>query len=192
MRKQSVLASLSLLTMIGVGLPSAATAAPSVRDLRACQKQLGKQSLAIAKFVSRQVHTCTDKIAICELAAEIDGTDATACLAKAIEGCAKVPGKRTGLVAKLRAKTLQKCEGVALADVEPFLGGLGFLNQVGACAALAPPLTPVPVAAFADLVDCLTATAFCSAEADVVRRDPRAPAALTTAGLSADFPCAAP
>lgn len=181
---------LVFLTMVLIA--SQAVGAPSVRDVVGCQKQMGKQARTIAKFIATQGHNCTDKVLRCELAAEIDAVDPGACSSKAIDRCAKVPGKLGTLVAKLREKTIAKCAALELVEAEAFVGGLGFVSEASACAALASPLTPIVVTSIADLVDCQVATTRCAADRELRNRDPRAPDSLVTAGIEAAFPCAAP
>ena len=69
-----------------------------------------------------------------------------------------------------------------LAELEPFLGGLGFFNVAANCSAVT----------VDDLVDCVFADSQCATERQIFRLDPRAQDSLTTAGVAASFPCVAP
>ena len=165
-----------------VGLPVAAPAATSSKVLLSCQKALEKNAQSLGTYAIGKVTSCTERVARCKLAAEIDAEDLPSCLATTAATCGGTPTKVSDQQTSRRDKTLVKCGLVPLADLEPFVGGLGFFNVVGACGA----------ATANDLVSCVLADARCNAERTVFRFDPRSQDSLTTAGVAGSFPCVAP
>lgn len=163
-------------------LPPAFALTPS-NVLLGCQKKLETQARVYAKLVAKKVHVCTDKVAACKLADEIDAVDPTNCLAAATTKCAGVDALLDANRTRRKTSIDSRCALIPLADVEPFLGGLGFLMKPAACAGA------VTTTA---LTDCLLDESRCTAEREVFRRDPRAQDSLTAVGVAASFPCVAP
>ena len=81
-----------------------------------------------------------------------------------------------------KAKAVTACGLIPLADLEAFLGGLGFFNVSAGCSA----------ASASDLIDCVFDDARCREERILFRLDPRAQDSLTALGIAASFPCVAP
>jgi hypothetical protein len=172
--------------------PAAVFAQSSSADLLKCQKALESRSQLIAKQVGKKVHGCADKVAYCKLAQEIDLVDPTACLASAGESCSAAAPYLTKRQDSAKVKMLMACGLIPLGDLEQFIQGLGFLDAPSECAALPTPPGPVTVTDASTLIDCLIETTRCSAEKEVLVRDPRAQDSLTAVGVASSFPCVAP
>lgn len=170
-------------TMV-IALTGASTAlgAATSKELLDCQKQFESQLRGFSNVVQTGVSNCAQKVVECALADEIDAVDPTACVAKATASCSGVPAKVTDQSGKRRLKVLAKCGLVPLAELEQYTAGLGFFNVATACGA----------ADASDLIDCVFASAQCSAEREIFGLDPRAQQSLTTAGIAPSFPCVAP
>jgi hypothetical protein len=177
-------ARIAVLCFAGVlGLAGAASAATPSADLLRCQKKLEVHARAYAKYVAKKIGVCTEKVDACNLANDIDAIDPTACINAAAPICSAVDA--TIVANRTRRKTSIDiaCAPIPFADVQPYLGSLGFVNVVA---------STCMVASTTALTDCLLDTTRCTAESEVFRRDPRAQEALTAAGVAASFPCVAP
>jgi hypothetical protein len=164
--------------IVTAGTASAATS----KELLNCQKQFESQIRGFSNVVYLRLYGCAQKVVECELADEIDAVDPTACLARAAKGCAGTPAKVADQLAARKARVVQRCGLIPLAEIEQFNEGLGFFNVSAACGA----------ASVNDVVDCVFANAQCSTERQLFRLDPRAQDSLTTTGIAASFPCVAP
>jgi hypothetical protein len=160
-------------------VPSAhgATTAELVR----CQKGIHSRAASFVKAVETALSNCAYKVEACQLAQEIDGDDPTACLASATATCTSLSAKIPGYKLAYSDKALLVC-GIPVADVTPFVAGLGMSTNVAACSATT----------MNDLIACLFTAAQCSAERTVFALDPRAQDALTTAGVAGAHPCVGP
>lgn len=165
-------------------LGASAQAATPAADLFRCQRKLTTQTRALARLVAKKIHLCTERIASCKLANEIDAEDLAACVAAGAPRCTPVDGLLDANQVRRKATIDRACggAGIPLADVVPFLGGLGFANVAADCGA----------ATTAELTDCLLDSVRCAVEHEVFRRDPRALDSLTEAGVAASFPCVGP
>ena len=168
---------------VALALAAEAPAATPSADLLRCQKKIEVHARAYAKFVAKKLSACTEKIDACKLANEIDAADLMACINAATPTCSAVDATLTANRTRRKTSIDIACAPIPLADVEPFLGSLGFVNVVASTCV---------VASTTALTDCLLDTTRCSAERAVFRRDPRAQDSLTAAGVAANFPCAAP
>ncbi len=166
--------------MLVLAVAPRARAAPTP-DLVRCQKGIHLRAEGFAKAVETALSNCAYKVESCQLGHEIDGGDATACLAAATATCAGLSAKIPSYRSLYASKALAACT-VSVADVAPWIGGLGMATNASACGA----------GTMSDLVTCLFAEAQCSAERTVFVLDPRAEDALTTAGIAAAHPCVAP
>jgi hypothetical protein len=164
-----------------LALSGPASAATST-ELLNCQKQFEGQIRGFSNVLYQRLFGCAQKVVECKLAQEIDAVDPTACLARAATSCSGTPAKVSDQLAARKAKVVQRCGLIPLAELEQFTEGLGFFNVSAACAA----------ASVNDLVDCVFANAQCSAERQLFRLDPRAQDSLTTASVAASFPCVGP
>jgi hypothetical protein len=173
-------------------LPLSSHAATS-RELLSCQKAVESQVRGFTNFAVARISNCTEKIVECKLAQEIDATDPTACLASAAAACATVPQKVADQQTIRAGKIALKCGLFPLADLEPFVAGLGFFNLVSDCGA----------ADATDLAMCVLDAGLCPASSDgargsleraIFRLDPRAQDSLSdpAINLAASFPCVAP
>lgn len=179
-------ARLLLMTAAALALAGPARAFTPSADLLKCQRSLESKVRAVATTLHRVVGDCTLKAVNCKLAEEVDAVPAGPCLTAVADRCAD---PTTGAAAKVtktedRGKTsaLNSCGLIPLADLDEFIGGLGFFNVSAACSA----------ASASDLIDCLFDDGRCSAERMLFRLDPRAEDSLTAIGLAASFPCVAP
>jgi hypothetical protein len=179
--------------MLGVamGAPNVAPAQTST-DLITCQRRLERRARSYAKFLAYRLHNCANRVAACKHAQEIDSVDPTSCLADANTYCDTLPA----LAATRRADTVDAimvpCGLLSLANMQQYLGGLGFGDVVtNQCPSLPTPpgaITPITVD---DLVECLLRITECAAQREVQMRDPRANDSLTEVGQAASFPCVA-
>ena len=168
------------IVLVGVATTSVARAA-STPDLLRCQKGIHSRAGAFIKAVETALTNCAYKIESCQLAQEIDGDDATACLAAASAACSSLSAKLPGLKSLYADKALAAC-AVSVADVAPYVAGLGMSSEIGACGA----------GTMHELVACVFTAAQCSAERTVFVLDARAQDALTTAGIAGAHPCVGP
>ena len=167
-----------LLGVMGAALPARAA---TTADLLRCQKGIHTRVSSFVKLVQTGLGNCTYKVELCKLAQEIDGEDPTSCLAAATSYCAKASAKVPQYKSLYLGKTLVLCN-VTVADLEPYVSGLGFFGPNTTCAA-----TSVP-----DLIACLFDGAQCSAERTLFTLDPRAQDSLSTVGLAGAHPCVGP
>jgi hypothetical protein len=173
--------------------PSSTSAA-----LLGCQTRIETKARMFAGFVATRLHGCAAKVLQCKLANEIDGADATRCLASATKACSVVPTLindrlTSGTRSEIKPKVVEKCGLVPFTDLKPFAESLGFSSTAAGCGS---------ATNLSDLVDCIfgvtgpsgTSGVKCLVERDVFIRDPRAADSLTAAGLSPsnDFPCLGP
>jgi hypothetical protein len=174
---------LALTLAVAVAFPAIASAASS-RELLNCQKAIESQVRGFSNFAIARLSNCTEKVVECRLAQEIDATDPAACLARAARACAPVPDKVDAQQSSRVDKIVRKCGLIPLAELEPFVGGLGFLNVVSDCGA----------ATATQLASCVVADSRCGFERAVFRLDPRAQDSLADPAIdiAASFPCVAP
>jgi len=166
--------------VLGLALPAGAVT-PSA-DLLKCQKTLHSKVRSFANVTQVALLGCAQKVEECKLAQEIDGTSPTACLAAASVSCGAATGKVATLKGTSAGKANVACGLIPFGDLNAFIGGLGFFNVSGVCAATNA----------SDLVTCVFDDAQCAAERTVFTLDPRAQDSLTAGGIAASFPCAAP
>jgi xanthine dehydrogenase iron-sulfur cluster and FAD-binding subunit A len=173
---------LAALAML-LSLEGTASAVTAGADLARCQRKISTQSRALAKLVAKKIHDCTDRVAACKLANEIDAADLASCVSALATRCSAVDGLLDAKQARRKAVIDGACgAAIPLGDVTPFLGGLGFVNVAATCGATTT----------AELTDCLLEQTRCTAEREVFRRDPRAQDSLSEAGVGASFPCVGP
>lgn len=151
-------------------------------ELLRCEKAIHGRATTFVKLVQTALTNCTYKVESCELAHEIDGDDPTQCLASASASCGGYSGKVPSYKAASSNKALLSCATISLADLQPWVAGLGFVAADPSCT----------IGSVSDLLDCLFDGAQCTAERTVFALDPRAAAALATAGIGAAHPCVAP
>ena len=179
MRRRTRSVVVVLAALVGLARPSAAaTSAELVR----CAKGAETRAASFAKSVEQIVLDCAVRVERCTLGQEIDGDDPTACLAAASTSCTVGSTKLATLKTLTRARMLGSCGGVPLADLNAYTAGLAFAPVSAACGA-----TTVD-----GLIACLVDDTQCGAERFVFTLDPRAQAALTTAGVAGAHPCIAP
>ena len=159
------------------------SAATSSADLLLCQKKIEKHARAFSKVVGKKIQKCSEKIDACKLANEIDGADLTSCVTAATPTCTAVDAAIIANRATRKMAIDKVCSLIPLADVEPFLGSLGFVNVAA---------VPCSAVSVVSLTDCLLDQTRCTAEKEVFRRDPRALDALTAASVNMSFPCVGP
>lgn len=157
-------------------------AAATPAALLRCQKMIHSRATTFVKLLQTALTNCTYRIESCQLAQEIDGDDATQCLAAASAACggysAKIPSYKAAAV----AKATSACLTVSPAELQQSVGGLGFDAADPAC----------PTGTASDLVACLFDATQCAAERTIFALDPRAADALGAAGIAGAHPCAAP
>jgi hypothetical protein len=161
---------------------AASVHASSSGDLLRCQKGLHTRAVSFEKVVHLRLTACALKVEYCQLAAEIDGDDSTACLASASSACGAYSGKVAQYKSLYRQKVVSVCGPVALGELEQSVAGLGLADANASCGAT----TSV------DLVECVFDALQCSAERTLFAVDPRAQDAFTAAGIAAAHPCVAP
>jgi hypothetical protein len=163
-----------------------ATAVPSRAsgggDVLRCQKALHLRAASFERIVQLRLMACALKVESCQLAAEIDGDDPTACLASAATACGVLSSKVAQYKALYREKAMTGCGLLGVDELERSIGGLGFAAVNASCGAT----TSV------DLVSCVFDELQCSAERTLFALDPRAQDAFTAAGIAAAHPCVAP
>jgi hypothetical protein len=172
----------SLALALGATNPLPAQSATTSKELLSCEIAFEKNVRSLASYTASKLQGCTEKVLRCKLANEIDGADLPSCLATTATRCNDAVTNVSNQQTARAANILLKCGLVPIADVEAFVGGLGFFNVAGACGA----------ATVSDLASCVVATTRCNAERAVFRLDPRATDSLAAAGVAASFPCAAP
>jgi len=150
-------------------------------QLLRCQKGIHSRAASFVKAVETALSNCAYKVEACQLAQEIDGEDPTSCLASVTATCASLSAKIPNYKLAYSDKALLVCT-VPVADLAPFVAGLGMFTNVGTCGATT----------MNDLIACLFTTAQCSAERTLFALDPRAQDALTTAGVAGAHPCVGP
>jgi hypothetical protein len=174
------------LTILAIGAAAlsirSADALTSSAALILCQKKIEVHARALTKYAAKKVHLCTEKVAACKLANEIDAADLMSCLATTANVCNATDGLIDNQRTIRGGKVLTACATIPFADLQPYIGGLGFLSVPMGC-------TPANAT---DLANCLMDTARCAGERQVIRLDPRAQDSLTAAGVAASFPCVAP
>lgn len=169
------------LAAVVLSAPVASAVTPSANLLR-CHKKVGKKAKVLAKLTIKKIQSCTEKIDACKLADEIDMVNPTSCLAAAAPTCTAVDATLDAKRTAFKTAVDNVCSTIPLADLEPFLGSVGYINVAADCAA----------GTTTALTDCLLDSARCNGEGEVFRGDPRAADALTTAGVAANFPCVGP
>jgi len=171
----------------------------SSASLLACQTRLHNKVKAFARYTATKLHGCSEKVVRCKLANEIDAVDPTSCLASATSSCSTIPAAIDTKLAAFKDPVKitaipRKCGLVPFADLQPFVGGLGFSNVAAGCSGTAD---------LNALMDCILGTPTtasstqgtkCSVEHKVFIRDPRANDSLTSGGLNpgTQFPCVGP
>jgi hypothetical protein len=165
--------------LLGVALPAGAATSG---ELLRCQKALHIRATVFAKLVQSALSSCALRVETCQLAQEIDGEDPTQCLLSASAACASYSGKIPAYKSAAGSKVVVACNVVPVGDLEQYLAGLGFSGVNAGCGA-----TTV-----SELLACLFDGAQCASERTVFALDPRAGAALATAGVAAAHPCVAP
>jgi hypothetical protein len=175
--------------VLAAALALAATAAAPAsaatsKQLLTCQKSIESQVRGFTSSTIARLSNCTEKIVQCKLRQEIDAVDPTACLASAAKSCSSIPAKVSDQQAKRVASIVKKCGLIPLAEIEAFVGGLGFFNVSAGCGA----------ASVTQLATCVVADARCQLEQAVFRLDPRAQDSLSdpAIALAGSFPCVAP
>jgi hypothetical protein len=156
--------------------------AATMAELLRCQKGIHTRAASLTKAVQTVLASCTYKIETCQLAQEIEGTDATQCLASASAACATYSAKVPAYKSSYETKALVACNVVPLADLQQWVAGLGLAAVSQGCAA----------STVVELVSCIFDATQCSAERTLFVLDPRAQYALATAGVAAAHPCVAP
>ena len=156
-------------------------AATSSAMLR-CQKTIHSRSTTFVKLLQTALTNCTYRVESCQLAQEIDGDDATQCLAAASAACSGYSAKIPAFKAAAVAKATSACLALSPAELQQSVGGLGFGAADPAC----------PTGNVSDLVVCVFDATQCAAERTIFALDPRAADALGAAGIAAAHPCAAP
>jgi hypothetical protein len=168
------------LLAIALGAASPARAATTAELLR-CQKGIHSRAASFVKLVETALSSCAYKVESCQLGQEIDGADPSACLASATASCTSLSARVPSYKATYSTKAQLVC-GVPLADLAPYVAGLGMSPQIGTCGA----------STTSDLIACIFTAAQCSAERTVFALDPRAQDALSTAGVAGAHPCVGP
>jgi hypothetical protein len=168
-----------VLAGVAIALPSHAS---GTGDLLRCQKGLHTRAASFEKVAQLRLTACALKVEYCQLAAEIDGDDATSCLASAAAACSSYSAKVAQYKALYREKALIVCGPLGVDELERSVGGLGFAGVNASCGAT----TSV------DLVACVFDMLQCSAERTLFAVDPRAQDAFTTAGIAAAHSCVGP
>jgi hypothetical protein len=158
------------------------THAATSTQILACQKAFESSVRAYSTLTSTQLLNCTEKVVECKLAQAIDGLDPTNCLATASSYCANVSTKIANSRTSKEGRVNTKCVLLSLAEIEDFVGGLGFFNVFNGCSA----------ANLSDLVSCVFSDSQCAIEHEAFIIDPRAQDSLTTAGVAGSFPCVGP
>jgi len=175
--RRPVLIALALTTIVA----RPGVAATSGAMLR-CQKMVHSRATTFVKLLQTALMNCTYRVESCQLAHEIDGDDATQCLAAASAACggyaAKIPAYKAAAV----AKATSACFGLSSAELGQSVGGLGFAAATPAC----------PSGHATELVACVFDATQCAAERTIFALDPRAADALGAAGIAGAHPCAAP
>jgi hypothetical protein len=166
--------------LVGLVLVPSAQAA-STGELLRCQKGIHSRAASFVKAVETALSNCAFKVESCQLQQEIDGDDPTSCLAAASATCGSLSAKIPNYKLVFSDKALLVCS-LPVADVAPFVAGLGMQVNLDACGA----------ATMQDLISCIFTTAQCDAERTVFLLDPRAQDALTTAGVASAHPCVSP
>jgi hypothetical protein len=183
MRQTTGIARLALVVGIFFCCAAPAFAGTSSNRLLACQKRVGAQVRFLAKLVGTKIHNCSGRVVTCNLAFEIDGKDPANCLAAAYSKyCEPLAAYLDTKIQRLKDRLAAACGTIPLADLEPYLAGLGLAGTTQSCAA----------ADTTALTACIIDRARCSVEHDVFRTDPRALESLTAAGVAGSFPCVGP
>lgn len=177
----SIIARPILVTAVLALAASAGAATPS-SDLLKCQKTIHARVRSFVNTTQTALLTCARKVEECKLAEEIDAVPAATCLSSASTSCDASSAKIATLEGVFAGRANVACGLIPLADLNEFVGGLGFFNVSDACSA----------ATASDLVTCLFADARCAAERTVFRLDPRAQDSLTAGGIAGAHPCVAP
>jgi hypothetical protein len=175
--RRLTLIALALATMVarpGVAATSGAT-------LR-CQKMIHSRATTFVKLLQTALMNCTYRVESCQLAQEIDGDDATQCLAPASAACGGYAAKIPAYKASAVAKATSACLELSPAELQQSVGGLGFGAADPAC----------PTGTVSDLVACVFDATQCATERTIFALDPRAADALGAAGIAAAHPCVAP
>lgn len=172
----------AVIVMVGLLWPTAGLAATG-KEMYKCHKTMLNQARVYAKVTWSKLLNCTQQVGDCQLAEEIDGLAATECVANvSVKKCDPLVTQLSDQEANRELKTVLKCGLLTLAELEQFVGGLGYSGVVAACGA-----TDVNT-----LVSCVFDDVRCNAERQLFIADPRAQASLVAVGLDASFPCVAP
>ena len=159
-----------------------AFAAATSAQILACQKVFESSVRSFTNLASTQLLNCTEKVVECKLAQAIDSIDPTSCLASAKSYCANVPTRTSNAMALKEVRVNTKCQFLSLAQLQDFVGGLGFFNVLNDCGANN----------LSQLLPCVFSDSKCALEHEARIIDPRALDSLTTAGVSGSFPCVGP
>ena len=151
-------------------------------ELLRCQKALHSRASTLVKLLQTALTNCTYRVESCQLAQEIDGEDATQCLAAATSSCGAYSAKIPSYKAAAVAKATSACLPVPPGELQQSVAGLGFETGAPAC----------PAGSVSDLVACVFDATQCGAERTIFALDPRAADALGAAGIAGAHPCAAP
>ena len=162
--------------------PAAPSMAATPAELLRCQKAIHVRATTFIKLVQVALSNCAFKVESCQLAQEIDGEDPTECLASAAAVCAKYSSKVPMYEAAAISRGLLACDAIPLAELEPYVAGLGFASLDPSCT----------VGSVGDLLACLFDDAQCTAERTLFALDPRAGDALATGGVAGAHPCVGP
>jgi hypothetical protein len=147
-----------------------------------CQKAIHSRATTFVKLLQTALTNCTYRVESCQLAQEIDGDDATQCLAAASAACGGYSAKIPPVKAAAVSKATSVCLALSPAELQQSVGGLGFGAAAPAC----------PTGSASALVGCVFDATQCAAERTIFALDPRAADALNAAGIAAAHPCVAP
>ena len=151
-------------------------------QILACQKVFESSVRSFTNLASTQLLNCTEKVVECKLAQAIDSIDPTSCLATATSYCGNVPTRISNARTSKEGRVITECMFLSTAQLQEFVGGLGFFNVYNDCGA----------GNLTDLVTCVFGDSKCALEHEARIIDPRAEDSLTTAGVSGSFPCVGP
>jgi hypothetical protein len=165
---------------------------PPAAALTLCQRVVAQQAGVVFTKGMEAMSGCVGALLACETKAEkgtLFGDALASCRTAArTQTCAKA----ATLVGTLQARALKKladarvCGGIDVHELRKTVGGLGFEQTLGDCAALSPPGSLGDVVA---VFDCLGRGLACDAGEATAALSPRAGALLGAGGLAAAFPC---
>ena len=109
--------------------PAAAQLTSQTKDLLKCQKAIGVEGMKVVVLEQKSLEKCYEPLLKCQVMAtqgEHKSPEAAAkCVTKAAARCAKATAKIATARDKRRAKLVDKCEKVSIADVQA-TDGLGW------------------------------------------------------------------